>query len=399
MTESPRPTPPSERIVSLDALRGFALLGILLINIWVFAMPEDVLLNPTIYGDFTGANYYAWLLTHVFAEGKFITLFTLLFGAGIVLFTESKQRKGQPVRELYYRRTIWLIVIGLAHAYLLWYGDILVAYGLSALWVVTVRHWPPRQQLLVGVALFAVPSGLELLVALQGGAEAIAAQWEPAASAIQQEVETYRSGWTAQLDHRVSSAIQRQTTGYVSYSFWRISGVMLLGMALFRLGVLSGERSTAFYRRLVAGGAVGGLSLILVGVALITLSDWSAGVALYWRQFNYWGALLLACAYLGGVFLYAGWRPDGPITRALAAVGRTAFSNYLLQTVLATSIFYGHGLGLFGTLERTELLGVVAAIWALQVLLSVLWLRYFRFGPVEWIWRVLTYRQREPLRK
>ncbi|MCL9812419.1 DUF418 domain-containing protein [Natranaeroarchaeum aerophilus] len=397
MSDSPGPTPPEDRIVALDALRGFALLGILLINIWVFSMPEDVLFNPNIYGDFTGANYYAWLLTHVFAEGKFIALFTMLFGAGIVLFTASKERKGQDARTLYYRRTLWLIVIGLAHAYLLWFGDILVAYGLSALWVVTLRHWEASKQLLAGVGLLAVPSGLELLVALQPGAD-IAAQWNPPRSAIQAEIETYRSGWFAQLEHRVPAAVQRQTSGFVSYSFWRVSGLMLVGMALFRLEILSGGRSTAFYRRLVVGGALGGLSLILAGVAVITAADWSADAALYWRQFNYWGAPLLACAYLGLVFLYADWRPDGPVTRALAAVGRTAFSNYLFQTVIATSIFYGHGLGLFGRVDRVELLGIVLLVWMIQVLLSVIWLRYFRFGPVEWVWRVLTYRRREPLR-
>ncbi|MFC7211929.1 DUF418 domain-containing protein [Natronoarchaeum sp. GCM10025321] len=399
MTETPRPTPPSERIVSLDALRGFALLGILLINIWVFAMPEDVLFNPNIYGDFTGVNYAAWLFTHIFAEGKFITLFTLLFGAGIILFTDSKERKGQEARSLYYRRTVWLIVIGLAHAHLLWYGDILVAYGVSGLWVITARGWPPRKLLLIGVGIFAVPSVLELFVAVQSGAEAIAPQWDPAASVIQQEVETYRSGWVTQLEHRVPAAIQRETTGYVSYSFWRVSGLMLVGMALYKLGVFTHDRSTAFYRRLIAGGALGGFALILAGLVYISANDWSAGAALYWRQFNYWGAPLVSSAYLGGIFLYAGRRSDGPITRALAAVGRTAFSNYLFQTVVATSIFYGHGLGLFGTFQRIELLGIVAGIWAVEVVLSVLWLRYYRFGPVEWVWRVLTYRRREPLRK
>ncbi len=173
---------------------------------------------------------------------------------------------------------------------------------------------------------------------------------------------------------------------------------MLLGMALFKRGVLTNDRSTRFYRRLIAVGTVSGVAAILAGVWYIETNDWSAGAGPFWRQFNYWGSFLLAGAYVGLVMLYCRRRPEGVATRALAAVGRTAFSNYLLQTLLATSIFYGHGLGLFGRVTRIEALGVVVVIWAIQIPLSVLWLRYFRFGPLEWLWRVLTYGTLQPLR-
>jgi Predicted membrane protein len=137
--------------------------------------------------------------------------------------------------------------------------------------------------------------------------------------------------------------------------------------------------------------------VILAGVFYIEARDWAAEAALFWLQFNYWGSLLVAAGYIGLVMGWVRWRPEGVITGGLAAVGRTAFTNYLLQTVLATSIFYGHGLGLFGQVSRVEALGVVVAIWGLQVPLSVLWLQRFRYGPVEWIWRWLTYGRREPL--
>jgi len=172
---------------------------------------------------------------------------------------------------------------------------------------------------------------------------------------------------------------------------------MLLGMALYRWGALTGERSTGFYKRLVAGGVVG-LGVVVAGVAYIEANDWSAGAALYWRQFNYWGSLLVAGGYLGIITLYAKRRPEGPVTKIFAAVGRTAFTNYLLQTVLATSIFYGHGLGLFGSVTRVEQYAIVLGIWIVQVVLSVLWLRYYRFGPVELLWRTLTYGERQSLR-
>ncbi|ACM57126.1 DUF418 domain-containing protein [Halorubrum lacusprofundi] len=403
MTRDAGPTPPSERIVALDALRGVALLGILLINVWAFAMPETTLFNPTVYadttvyGDFTGANYWAWAFSHVFAQNKFITLFSALFGAGILLFIESKEEKGQDAVRLHYRRTAILIAIGLMHAYLLWYGDILVAYGVTALVVVAFRNLEARKLAGVGVVFLLFLPVVELFAAITLGGDAIASQWAPAEAAIEQQVATYRGGWLEQLDHRVPSSFSRQTTGYINGPFWQVGGTMLLGMALYRWGVLTGERSSALYRRLVALGVVG-LAITVAGVVYIEANDWSAGAALYWRQFIYVGSFPLAGGYLGIVMLYARRRPDGPVTRGLAAVGRTAFTNYLLQTVIATTVFYGHGLGLFGSVTRVEQLGFVLVVWVVQIVLSVLWLRSFRFGPVEWIWRTLTYGERQPIR-
>ena len=397
MTRDPGPTPPSERITSLDALRGFALLGILVINVRVFSMPEQTLLNPTVYGDFTGLNYWTWFVGHVFAQSKFITVFSALFGAGVLLFVESKEDKGQDAVRLHLRRTAVLIAIGLLHAYLLWYGDILVTYGLIGIFLLFVRDLDARRLAgLAGIFLLFVPA-IELFAAVSIGGEAIAAQWQPAEAAIREQVATYRGGWLDQMSHRVSSSFQRQTSGFIGQSFWRVGGVMLLGMALYKKGVLTDERSTAFYRRLVAGGVVG-VGIVVAGVAYVEANDWSAGAALYWRQFNYVGSLLVAGGYVGLVTLFVRWRGEGLATRALAAVGRTAFTNYLLQTVVATTIFYGHGLGLFGSVSRVEAMGIVVAIWAVQVPLSVLWLRYFRFGPVEWVWRTLTYGEAQPMR-
>ena len=392
------PTPPGERIVSLDVLRGFALLGILVINIRVFGMPFAVLQNPTVYGDFTGLNYFAWLVGHVFAKEKFITLFTLLFGAGIVLFTRSKD--DSEVLGLHYRRTMILLVIGLAHAYLLWYGDILVPYAVCGLLVVSARNWEPAAQLRTGLLLVAVPTLLTVLQGLSMDPGAAVPGWTPSAEALAAEVETYRSGWLAQLDHRVPTAWLLQTGSFIAGTGWRIGGLMLVGMGLFKSGVLSNARSTAFYRRLLVGGGLGGLVLIGTGVWYIESVGWAGREAAYFgAQFNYWGSLLLASGYIAAVMLYCRWRTEGPVITALSAVGRTALSNYLLQTLVATSIFYGHGLGLFGTMSRVELLGVVVGIWAVQIVLSVVWMRYFRFGPIEWLWRTGTYGRRQPLRK
>jgi len=392
MSPDSSPTAPDERIVALDALRGFAIFGILVINVWLFAMPEGTLLNPTIYGEFSGANYWAWLGSHVLFQGKFITLFTFLFGGGIVLFLAG----GKDVR-FHRRRMLWLAVFGAAHAYLLWYGDILFSYAVCALVVVALRDRPTRTLVAVGLVVYAVPSVLEIVAGFTAGAAAIGDAWQPAEAALRAEIEAYRGGWLAQMDHRAPTSFRRQTSGLVGYTGWRVVGAMLLGMALFKSGVMTNDRSAGFYRRLIAVGAVAGLGIVLGGVAYIEANDWNAGAGLFWRQFNYWGSLPLATAYLGAVMLYCRGRRNGRVTRTLSAVGRTAFSNYILQTVLATTIFYGHGLGLFGRVSRVELLGVVVAVWVVQIVLSVAWLRRFRFGPLEWLWRVLTYGERQPI--
>ena len=391
------PTPPSERIRSLDALRGFALLGILLVNVRAFSMPEAVLLNPTAYGEFTGWNYRVWFLGHVFARSKFITVFAALFGAGTSLFLRSKDRSDQPAVRLYLRRTAVLVVIGLLHAYLLWYGDVLVAYGVVGLLLLTVRDLSPGKLAALGVLLLSVRSLTELSVGVAVGGEAVASQWAPAEATLRREVATYRDGWLGQMSHRVGSSFRRQTTGFAASTFWRVGGTMLLGTALYRWGVLTGERSARLHRRLVVAG-VARVAVVVAGVAYIEANDWSADAALFWRQFNYWGSLLVAGGYVGGITLYARRRPEGAVTRGLAAVGRMALTNYLLQTVVATTVFYGHGLGLFGSVSRVWGLGFVVAVWVVQVALSVCWLRAFEFGPAEWLWRWATYGSRPPLR-
>ncbi|MCU4753634.1 DUF418 domain-containing protein [Halobacteria archaeon AArc-curdl1] len=407
-TADPGPTDPSERIVSLDALRGFALLGILVINIWLFGLPTVASLNPALYGDFTGSNYAAWLVSHVFFEQKFITLFTFLFGAGIVLFLESKNRKGQAGRKLHFSRTFWLLVIGLGHAYLLWWGDILVFYALSAFLVVWAWRWRPSRQLILGTVMFAIPSVLYLLTAIgyyslpdDGRAEleaellgAFGADLSP-----ETEIAVYQGGWFDQIVHRAPVVFEFHTLGFVFEVFWMVGGMMLVGMALYKWGVLTNERSTRFYRRAFVGFGGAGLALVLAGVWAREAVAWETVPVLTLAfQFNYWGAPLLAVGYLSGIMLLCRWARDGLVVTALSAVGRTAFSNYLLQTALATTIFYGYGLGLFGQLSRLELLGVVVLIWAIQIPLSVWWLERFRFGPVEWVWRTLTYRSKQPFR-
>jgi uncharacterized protein len=401
------PTQPTQRIVAIDVLRGFALLGILVMNIQFFAMPAAAYFNPTAYGDLTGANRWVWILSHLLTDHKMMNIFSMLYGAGIVLLTERLATRNEHPLRVHYRRTVWLLVIGLAHAYLLWAGDILVTYALTALVVVWFRKLRPRWLVLWGLLFLAVSSALMVV----GGwslpymppeqAAAFSAGWQPTAAAISAEVDAYRGGWLAQMAPRVAESLEMHTGGFFFWGFWRAGGLMLLGMALFKWGVFSGERSRRFYRIMLLVGLGIGLPLVAYGIVQNFAHGWTFAYSRFGigYQYNYWASLLVSLGYVGGVMLIVQTQSLPRLTGTLAAVGRMAFTNYLLHTLIATTIFYGHGLALFGSVNRVGQILIVFAIWGVQLVLSPLWLAHFRFGPVEWLWRALTYWQLPPLRR
>ena len=238
-----------ERIVSMDVLRGFAVLGILIMNIQSYSMIEAAYLNPTAYGDLTGINRWIWMLSHLFADEKFMGIFSILFGAGILLFTGRVEARGKKSAGLHYRRTFFLILIGLAHAYLLWYGDILVAYGLCALSLFLFRKMSPRKLLLFGLASVSVASIIYIVFAWslpywpQESYQQTLHSWSPSAQVIAGEISTYQGGWLEQMSHRIPAAVTLQTFIFLILMGWRAGGMMLVGMALFKWRVLSAERS------------------------------------------------------------------------------------------------------------------------------------------------------------
>ena len=269
---APAPTRPAERIVAIDILRGFALLGILIMNIQGFAMPAAAYFNPTAYGDLSGANRWVWIVSHVFADQKFMTIFSLLFGAGIVLMSAKMDERGQRAWGVHYRRTFWLLLFGLAHAYLLWSGDILVAYALCGFWVYWLRRLRPGWQMALGVLVVAIPAllwlgtGVTMQFIPPETVQELQADWQPAAATIDAEVAAYRGGWLAQMDARVPASVEFQTVGLLFWGLWRAGGLMLMGMALYRWGVLSGGRSRRFYAGMAALGLAIGLPVVSGGV-------------------------------------------------------------------------------------------------------------------------------------
>ena len=399
------PVAETARIDAIDVLRGFALLGILVMNIQSFAMPQAAYFNPTAWGDLEGANLRVWLTGRMFFDQKFMTLFSMLFGAGIVLMAGRAEARGGAGR-VHYRRMGWLLVIGLLHAHLLWYGDILFTYAVCGMVVYPLRHLSPGRLVALGTILLAIGSAPSLAAGMSlpyWPEEALSAltdeAWRPTPAVIEAELAVYRGGWLAQLPSRSGDALALQTVLLIFWGLWRAGGLMLIGMALFKGDVFGARRSTRFYAGLIAAAVAVGLPLQAYGLSLDFARGWTVWSFFIGMQFNYWPSVAVSLGYVGLVMLACRNAALHRLTRPFAAVGQTALTNYLLQTVLCTLVFYGHGLGWFGSVDRVGQLGVVAAVWAVQLVASPLWLSRFRFGPAEWAWRSLTYGARQPLRR
>ena len=393
---------PSGRIASLDVLRGVAVLAIAVANVPSFATVAAARANPTAYGRLDGVDWWVWLLSYVLVDGRFTAIFGVTFGAGIVILAERYERAGLPVARIHYRRMAGLLVLGPLHAYLLWYGDFLVCLALCGAVAFLYRQVAARKMLVIGALMmsFATLMSVEAAWTLPswsaGQAERVRHLWAPPADVLHREIEAYRGGWSAQLSQRVPAALAQETVVFAARSFWQMTGLMLIGMALFRIGILSAAWSTRFYAMSTLGGFGLGIPLVLYGVRENFASGWDLRRALLIDgTLNYWGGVLVGAAWVAVVMLVCRL---GARLRPLASVGRLALSNYLLQSVLFTTVFYGHGLGWFASVERAGQVLVALCVLALEAIASVAWTRSFAVGPVEWLWRSVTLGRPIPVR-
>ncbi len=423
------PVTAAERISSLDTLRGVALLGILLMNIVSFGLPGGAYMDPTVAGGASGLNLAAWLINQVWFEGKMRAIFSMLFGAGVVILTARAEERGGAahVADIYYRRNLWLLLFGLLHAYLIWVGDILYPYALAGLFLYPFRKQSPKFLILAGLLLLATLSpkyymmGLELRELEQQVRAAEADQkagkpltddqkeaqknwaeqkkdFKPDPPEVEKEIKDHRGSYATLLARRAKSVVGWQTIFYYHFGFFDVAGMMLLGMGLLKLGVFSATRSYRFYWLLVIlGYGIGAPLNCWVGQWRIRSNFDFPGM---WTAFSTGdpGRLTVALGHIGLVMLVCKAGLLGWLTRPLAAVGQMALSNYLATSLIATTLFYGHGFGLFGQLQRYQLYLVVLGVWVFNLAASPIWLRHFRFGPFEWLWRSLTYWERQAMR-
>ncbi len=401
-----QPVQSKERIQALDFLRGFALLGILIMNIQLFAMPMAAYLNPTSFGDFSGINKAVWMFGHLFADEKFMTIFSILFGAGVLLMTQRAEARSGRSAALHYRRTFWLLVIGLTHAHLIWSGDILVPYAIGAIFVYLFRKAKPITLVIVGILIIAVHT---LLYVFMGSTmefwppeslDMAKESWIPSAEQLQYQIDAVTGSLSEQIAFNSSEATFLETFVLLMILFWRATGLMLIGMAFFKWGILTAKRSKAFYTKGLLIGCT--LGLLITGYGMYTnfQADFSFEYSMYLgSQWNYWGSLFMSFGYICCIMLIAKSNALPWLRDRLAAVGQMALSNYLMHSILGVLIFWGIGLGLCGQFERWQQFLVVIGIWVLQIIYSRPWLNKFQFGPFEWLWRSLTYMKKQPFKR
>lgn len=430
MTQSsssePAPVAGSQRLQSLDVLRGFALLGILLMNIVIFGLYHESYDNPTSAGGDTGANLGVWVTLHILAEGKMRCLFSLVFGASAILLTSRLDGRLDRA-DIYFRRTLWLFLFGIAHSFLLWHGEILYPYAVCGLFLYSFRHMRPRGLILLGTLSLLLLSGFSLVDAslkrdmITDGKAALAketrgealtekerdakVEWEsfkknrnPSPEKLEEDAKEWRGNPWKVIQARGAVRLRWDSIPVYHPYMFDMWGMMMIGMGLFKLGILSGARSVRFYATLAAVGFQVGIPITSYTAYTNVQNHFDPVVQLQCGSLYQVSRYAVATGYVGLLLLLCKTGALRWLTTRLAAVGRMALSNYLFHSVVCAFLFTGYGFALYGRLERHQLYFVVAAIWIFQLLVNPVWLRHFRFGPFEWLWRSLTYWKRQPFR-
>lgn len=410
--QSAAPIASADRLHALDLIRGIAVLGILLANVTVFGHVDLAYYwPPALPGGGNATDGLIWLAQFVVVDGKFRGLFTLLFGAGLVMFIE-RAGGGEKAVLLQLRRLGWLLVFGLLHFFLLFRGDILFGYACAGFVALLFLRLAPERLLAVG-----------LIWAVLGGTLSILAYLTPAmieAGGADEShvIAYYNTYWQAQLaDAAVQGRIMAEGNALdilryriaeeshllasnFQYAFFETIPLALIGMGLYRLGLFAPSKRPEAGRRLAIGAVVAGLALNLAAGLWV----WASGFPPFLTQLAFFGLASLANLplLLGGIWLLARWASqpsESWLALRLTQAGRMAFSNYVGTSLVMMLVFTGWAGGLFGQLHRAEMLLVVALGWLLMLRFSGIWLEKYRYGPLEWLWRCLTYWRRFPLRR
>jgi uncharacterized protein len=409
-------TEPPPRIATLDIVRGVAVMGILAMNIVAFAMPPAAYLNPLAYGIDSDADLASWAFGFVLIDGKMRGLFSFLFGASMLLVIQKAEAKGESPASMHFRRMLWLLLFGYLHFYFIWYGDILTGYATIGMLAWFFRRKEPKKlifwggffvvvQFLLFAAMAASFLYVSQAVAAPGADPEMVKQWTamqegfavPSDAQLATDMALFRGGW---LDHAAHQLTEKTFEPlFMLFLFgWETLGYMLLGMAALKNGFFTGSWPDARYRRV----ALIGFGIAIPVYAILAAWLWSDGFTVPMIvTLSLAGTVLfrplMVVAFAALIILLT--RPGGALVERIAAAGRAAFTNYLGTSILMTALFYGWGLGWFGTLSRIELWLVVVAMWALILLWSKPWLDRFQYGPFEWLWRSLARWSFQPMRR
>jgi uncharacterized protein len=429
------PLSQTERIVILDSLRGIAILGILLMNIPGFGRPQIAASDISILNEFSGANFKTWVVIDGIMEGSMRGIFSMLFGAGIILFISRLEKKEPGIRtaEIYFRRQMWLLFFGLINTYLfLWFWDILFMYAVCGMLLFVFRNLSAKKLFIAaGVCLLLTTARenrdlYKTKSDIQKG-ESIAAldttnikltetqkdrlssmtgmkersTPESKKKLYDKQVQKGRSNFADVYEQNSEWGVRGHTTILYYFFIWDILTFMFLGMAFYKSGILTGQQpAKTYWLLMIAGLSIG---LILSWLRLteelhLNFNRFHTSkespfafyeLSRFFRSVGIFGLIMLL--YKSGWFRW--------LFNLMKPVGQMAFSNYLMQSIICGLIFFGVGFGMYGHLQRYELYYVVGAVWIFQIIFSHIWLKYFRFGPFEWAWRSLTYWKVQPMKK
>jgi uncharacterized protein len=404
------------RFVTLDIVRGVAVMGILAMNIVGFAMPDAAYMNPRAYGTEGEIDLVAWAFNFILIDGKMRGLFSFVFGASMLLVIERATAKGESPARIHFRRMVWLLLFGLIHYYFIWHGDILTMYACIGMLAWLFREMEPRRLIRIGIVLVAVEALLFTAMAVgfafvsqrasmpnpdpdmvRQWAEMQAGLGVPTPAIIAREMALHLGPWTGIAYHQLTD----KAFGWVAMTIifgCETLGYMLFGMAGLKSGFFTGAWSAAAYRKVALIGFAITVPAYAIGAWLL----WSSGfdvrilVAVSMAATTLFRPVMVVAVAALIILLT---RRGGALVDRIAAAGRAAFTNYLGTSILMTGLFYGWGAGLYGSLSRAELWLVVLGMWVVMLLWSKPWLDRFNYGPFEWLWRSLARWRLQPLRR
>ncbi len=450
------------RYLGMDAVRGFAVCGILMRNIFAFAIPPYAYSFPTIWNSGEYRDILSWAFVEVFVDGVMRALFALLFGAAAMLVFSSIDKVNVEKIDLYFRRSMWLMAFGLVHSFLLLCSfDILFIYGLLGLFLFPFRNMSPKALLGIAVAGMVVSATMlnlqngDLFTASPTQNESVESALNEAENATEQspgdigansgaetdgqaaptapqaaqpdanqpepsqpesntetneelltgylgtiwagEVDEMQQGYGVIMRNLSQTSLANYSSELLTNHFTDIGILFFIGMAFFKLGIITGQKSLSFYLSLCLGGYAVGLLVngfeTFSDLLQVTLSL----EAPLWTNFSYdVGRIAMAMGHLGLIMTLSKVRLFNLVTRLFAAAGRMALTNYMMQTIICTSLFFGYGLGLYGQMGHFDLLMMAFGIAFAQLIFSAIYLRYFRLGPAEWLWRRLSKGKAKP---
>ncbi len=437
------PVRASGRVGSVDVVRGFALLGILAMNITAFALPSSAYMAATspalepYVGSFTGLNKTVWQVGHLLFAEKMMGIFSMLFGAGLILMdarrtqgVDESQSQHAGFAGIYYRRLGVLLCFGIVHAFCIWYGDILLSYALCGTLLYPMRKLAPKWLIIIAIVFLTIGTLINMgmggmMTWMENQSTAAQAKLDAGQTltpeeqqmfdvwtgpqgpnagsrpeAIEAEVAAHRGGWATSFMQNLKNGFFLVFFLFPMWTLWKGTGLMLIGMALVKLGYFKSQMPVRTIGIVMCLGYLIGLPLCLLSSTDLVQSNFSMGrMFLVGGPLNWWGSVGVALGHLSLVLLILRMGILGWLTRALGAVGRMALTNYLIHSIVMTFIFYGWGLGMFAKFDRVELLAFVGGMWILQLIISPLWFTRFQFGPAEWLWRTLTYGKIQPFVK